>query len=193
MSEDARVKIAFLDRDGVINAYPGHFKYVTCSQEFRLLPGAADGIRELNHCGFKVIVISNQAGVAKGLYTQAALDEMTRLMREHLARDGARVDGVYYCTHHPDAGCGCRKPRTGLIQEAIAAAEKEGSVVDLVRSVFIGDSIIDVETGKAAGIRTILVFSGRESEENRGQWRSMPDSTAQDIVEAARIACSLRD
>jgi|GEM_PF-258630 len=186
------VPIAFIDRDGVINAYPGHFKYVTSLAEFRLLPNAAEGIKQLAAGGFRIFVVSNQAGVAKGLYSQQTLDEITRVMREGLAAQGAKVDAVYYCTHRSDAGCGCRKPAQGMLEQAYKVLESEGLSPDFSRSVFIGDSMIDLETGTAAGITTILVFSGRETPENSARWSVKPDATAPDLAAAARRACATR-
>ncbi len=190
MAAKQRIKIAFVDRDGVINAYPGHHLYVCSVTEFHMLPNAAQGIKTLNSCGFKVVVISNQQGVGKGLYTNEDLNGITEKMRQELAREGAFVDRVYYCTHRKEEHCLCRKPRPGLIKAAIDSFGGEGLETDLSKSCFIGDSIIDVDTGRAAGLRTILVFSGNEKPENSDKWKSAPDFTCADIAEAAMIACN---
>lgn len=189
MADKKIVKIAFIDRDGVINAYPGHFKYVTRLEEFHMLPRAAEGIRLLNRAGFKVVVVSNQAGVGKGLYTRETLDDITRVMKELLAGQGAVLDAVMYCTHRKEDNCACRKPAIGMLSAAIAMFSTDDTHVDAQRCVFIGDSMIDIATGKAAGIATILVFSGRERPDNRKEWETIPDYTAQDLAEAAAIAC----
>ena len=156
----------FLDRDGVINqmVYHPDFGIVDSPanpDEFVLRPGASQAIREINSQGYLAIVISNQPGVAKGKYTQKLLQAITEKMHRELARDGARLDAVYYCMHHPEAivpkykqVCDCRKPKPGLLLRAA----KEWDV-DLGTSFFIGDGITDILAGQAAGVQTILVSS----------------------------------
>lgn len=183
--------VAFLDRDGVINAFPGQHRYVCGLKDFHMLPGAAEGVRRLNRGGFRVVVISNQAGVSKGLYSRQTLDELTRVMLDRLGKKGAFVDGVYYCIHRSEANCRCRKPATGLIRRAVLELRGKGFSPDLSRSVFIGDSMIDMNTARAAKLVSILVFSGRETPENSSQWEAVPDYTAGNLKEAAAIACSL--
>ena len=154
----------FLDRDGVLNRLIYHREAGIVdspfsARQFKLLPGAAEAVRELNRLGLAVAVISNQPGIAKGHFTRRDLDEMTAKMERGLAARGARLDGVYYCLHHPEARkaryrarCGCRKPRPGLLREA---AGKLG--VGLRRSFMVGDSIVDVQAGKAAGCTTVYL------------------------------------
>lgn len=178
------VRVVFLDRDGVINEYPGRYKYVTSIADFRLLPGAADALMRLANAGFRLFVISNQAGVAKGLYTKQMLDDITSYMLEQL---GTRIkfDNIYYCTHLPEEQCACRKPQTAFIDAAAAQLKEQGCQIDRPGSFFVGDSIRDVETGKKAGLGTILVFSGCESPQNRPHWQTLPDHTAADLPGAA--------
>lgn len=176
-----------MDRDGVINEYPGDFRYVTSWQEFRFLPGAAKAIEKLIGAGFAVFVVSNQAGVSKGLYTRKTLDSITGNMKKKLAGRGVRLAKVYYCIHQQEDNCSCRKPKTGLISQAINEVKKQGGVLKISESYFIGDSIIDVQTGKAAGLKTILVFSGREKPGNRKNWPVMPDFTADNLSKAADL------
>src|ERR1700737_217915 len=103
-------RAAFLDRDGVINRKAGEGQYVTRWEEFHFLPGAAEGISLLNRAGWRVIVVSNQRCVAKGLLTTNELEAMHRRMCDHLAAAGAKLDGIYYCPHEKDPACSCRKP-----------------------------------------------------------------------------------
>lgn len=181
------MKAIFLDRDGVINKYPGDFKYVTCWEEFYFLPDIKPALKKLNDHGFTLFIISNQAGVSKGIYSKETLDLITKNMLKELSDNKIDIAGVYYCTHLPQDNCLCRKPNTGLVQKAIARLKAEGQNVDVSASYFIGDSVKDVETGKAAGLRTILIFSGREKPENKNNWQVLPDLTARDLSEAADL------
>jgi histidinol-phosphate phosphatase family protein len=179
------LKIVFLDRDGVINRYPGDTKYVTSWKGFRFLPAAKSAIKKLNAAGYKVFVVSNQAGVTKGIYSQKALDEITAKMLQGLARAKAHLDGVYYCIHRDQDRCACRKPKTGLLERAL----KEHDIPKraLKKSFFVGDTIRDIRAGKNAGCRTILVFSGKEKPANRPDWEESPDFTAKDLSAAAGL------
>jgi len=181
------VRVVFLDRDGVINRYPGHFQYVTTLEEFSFLPGSVEALKRLFESGFAIFVISNQAGIAKGIYSQTALDAITAHMRDELSRQGVELAGVYYCTHLKDQDCVCRKPRTGLIESALSQLPKKPSQQELAKMFFVGDSFTDVETGKAASLRTILLFSGRETPESKDTWLVNPDFTADDLSQAVDI------
>ncbi len=179
--------MVFLDRDGVINEYPGDFKYVTSLEQFRLLPGVGLALRKLNDLGFKLHVISNQAGVGKGEYPQKTLDLITQNMLEGLKKYGVDISGVYYCTHRPEDNCSCRKPKAGMIHTVIEQVKSKGGKLDIEESFFIGDTMRDIETGKSAGLKTILVFSGKEKPENKSNWQQVPDFTARDLSEAVDI------
>jgi D-glycero-D-manno-heptose 1,7-bisphosphate phosphatase len=154
-------KAVFLDRDGVINRKaPTEDEYVTCWEEMEILPGAAEAIARLNRFGFDVIVVTNQRAVAKGLLTTAELEAIHQQMCEHLAREGAKIQGVYYCPHELEPLCDCRKPKPGMLFEA--AREHD---IDLAASWMIGDSEKDVEAGKRAGCRTARVTADGKSTE----------------------------
>ena len=176
------MKIVFLDRDGVINSYPGDKNYVTSWEGFSFLPGAKEAIINLRKAGFKVYVISNQAGVGKGLFSQVALDDITRNMLKEIKDSGGYIDGVYYCTHHPEENCPCRKPKSGLID----LAKKENSL-KLSNAFFIGDTMLDMKTAKAAGCSAVLVLSGKETLANRENWEVSPDFVFVDLFEAAEF------
>ena len=157
-------RAVLLDRDGVINAAiwnPAEGKLDTPYrlEDFRLLPGAAQAVRAINEMGFLAVVVSNQPGVAKDKCGPELLEEINREMVASLAQEGARLDGIYYCLHHPEAvvptlrvHCSCRKPRPGLL---LQAAEELN--IDLVRSYMIGDQQTDIEAGLAAGCKTVLL------------------------------------
>ncbi len=181
------MKAVFLDRDGVINAYPGHSEYVKSWEEFHFLPDIKAALKKLNDNGFELFVISNQAGVSKGLYTQADLDLITKNMLEELNKSGVKISGVYYCVHRSEDSCPCRKPKTGLVDKAIAKLKKEGRELDIYFSYFIGDSQIDIETARTAGLKNILVFSGKEKPQNQNGWKNPPDFTAQGLSEAVDL------
>jgi len=180
-------KAVFLDRDGVINRYPGDFLYVTSWERFKFLPGVFAGLKKLREKGYALFVISNQAGVSKGVYPQRELDRITENMLAVLLKHKIIVSGVYYCVHKEEDKCQCRKPMTGLVKKAVEEFRKTGDDIELAESFFIGDTIRDIKTGRSAGLRTILVFSGKEKDANRGSWETPPDLTAKDLSEAARI------
>jgi D-glycero-D-manno-heptose 1,7-bisphosphate phosphatase len=145
-------KAAFLDRDGVINRKARGDGYVTRWDEMHILPGVASAISSLNQSGFRVIVATNQRCVAKGLITVANLDALHERLCEALNAAGAIIDAVYFCPHEITSKCGCRKPAPGML---IAAANDHR--VNLAESWMIGDTEIDVLTGKNAGCKTALL------------------------------------
>lgn len=176
----------FLDRDGVINAPPGPSKrYITCWQEFRFVPGSLAALRQLKKSGRRVIVVSNQAGVGRRVYSAARLREITRKMLGKIRATGGRVDAVYYCTHTPEARCGCRKPRRQML---LRGSRRFG--IDPHRSFLIGDSPTDIQMGKAAGCRTVLVTSGATSRARARRIAPRPDHTARDLRAAVRWVLS---
>jgi histidinol-phosphate phosphatase family protein len=181
------MRVVFLDRDGVINKYPGDRDYVKSWDEFEFLPGALAALKRLTDGGFKIFVISNQAGVSKGIFSQEELDLITKNMLEGVNKAKARISGVYYCTHRPEENCPCRKPKTGLVKKAIEQLKDEGKAIDLSGSFFIGDTIKDIETGHASGLKTILVFSGKEKPENKDKWESAPQFSAPDLSKAVDL------
>lgn len=175
------MKVIFVDRDGVINKYPGDTKYVTSWKEFRFLPAAKLAIARLYKNKFKIFVISNQAGVGKGLFSQKALDNITENMLQAIEKSKGKIAAVYYCTHRRQDDCSCRKPRTGLID----IVRKKYSIRNLDNSFFIGDTIRDINTAKTAGLKSILVLSGKEKLSNRKNWETQPDFIFKDLYAAA--------
>ena len=175
-----RAKAVFLDRDGVINE---EVNYLCQPEDFRLLPRAGAAIRLLRKHGWRVIVVTNQSGVARGYYTEADVTAIHERMRRDLARAKTQVDGVYSCPHHPDAGCLCRKPRTLLFERAAA-----DWALDLPASYFIGDKLTDLLPGKTLGGHTILVLTGhgQQEQELARQQGFQPDYIAADLYSAAR-------
>jgi len=171
----------FLDRDGVINAPPIRKRYITRWEEFRFLPGVFDALRKLRKTGRKIILVSNQAGVGRGVYPGARLQEITRKMRAAIQNHGGKLHAVYYCTHTPERKCRCRKPRPGLL---LRAARRFS--LDMPSSIFVGDNATDIETGRAAGCRTVLVLSGVTARKGVRRLNPAPDFVARDLSAAAR-------
>ncbi|MBU1998420.1 MAG: HAD-IIIA family hydrolase [Candidatus Omnitrophota bacterium] len=178
-------KIVFLDRDGVINRYPGDTKYVTSLKEFRFLPRVKIALVRLTKAGCRIFIVSNQAGVTKGVYPQQELDKITSRMLEALAKFKVKIDGVYYCVHRKEDDCSCRKPKTGSLKKALGEHSIPRSL--LKNAFFVGDTISDVQTGRNAGCKTILVFSGKEKAKNSSFWDIKPDFTARDLYQASDI------
>ena len=175
------MKVIFLDRDGVINRDPGFGDYIKSWKEFEFLPGSIEGIKLLNKNGYRIFVISNQAGVAKGLYSEKDLKDITDNMLKEIESQGGKIESVSYCTHLPDAGCSCRKPKTGLIEKAT-----KGFDIDFKKSYFIGDSRLDIGAGKNIGCKTILLTTGKEDPKNIKDWDVKPDFIKKDLMEAVQ-------
>lgn len=174
-------RFVFLDRDGVINTYQRN-AYVNTPDQFEFFPGSLEAIVELKRRGIGVIVISNQAGVGKGLMSLESLEAITEKMKREVEAAGGEIADVLYCTHRPDEGCNCRKPRPGMLQEA---ARRHG--IDLASTVFIGDAPSDWEAAKAAGCPFILVFSGKTSAAEAQAWAEMPSMMAYSLKDAIEL------
>lgn len=144
-------KAVFLDRDGVVNRELGD--YILRYEEFEILPELIPFLYEVKQRGYKVIIITNQAGIAKGLYDHKLVDACHAFLIEELAGHGLQLDEIYYCPHHPDFGnCLCRKPKSLLIEKALARFD-----LDPAASLMIGDKPRDVEAANGAGVRGFLV------------------------------------
>lgn len=180
-------RCVFLDRDGTINE---EVSYLSRPDQLRLIAGAAEAIKRLNQAGLKVVIITNQAGIARGYFSEAALQqihlELIKMFRAH----DAHIDAIYYCPHHPTAGigvykidCNCRKPKPGLLEKAARELN-----LDLRQSFIVGDKPADLEAGEAVGCRTILVRTGYglESEKALAGGEFQPNHIADDLFEASR-------
>lgn len=176
------MKVIFLDRDGVINKYPGDRLYVTSLKKFKFLSGAKKAITLLSRAGFRIFVASNQAGVGKGTYAQKTLDLITLKMLCDIERAGGKIDQVYYCTHRKDADCSCRKPKPGLLKKAAREFK-----FNLKNTYFVGDTIRDVFTAKNAGCKSILVLCGKEKIRDKRKWEIHPDFIFRNLFEAAKF------
>lgn len=151
--------VVFLDRDGTINEDTG---YIDSPERLVVLDGAAAAIKKLNSNGFKVIVITNQSGVGRGYFTHDAVDAVNKKLEEILKQDDAHIDAMYYCPHHPDDDCECRKPKAGLVEQA-----KKDFHIDLKKSYVVGDKASDVEIARTIGCKGILVLTGMGRDEKK--------------------------
>ncbi len=187
-SPEARRRAVFLDRDGTICEEMG---YVNHLSRLQIYPFAAAAIRRLNDAGLPVIVVTNQPGVARGIFPESLVHRTHEKMAAELAAAGARVDGFYYCPHKTEDTCGCRKPFPGMLEHA---ARDHG--LELPGSYVVGDRYVDVQTGQKVSGRGILVLTGYgrgEYELYRDTWPRQPDHVAADLAEAVdRILEELR-
>jgi len=182
--QESRVRAIFLDKDGtLVNDVP----YSVDPGLLQLAPGAGAGLRLLAQLGYALFVVSNQAGVAKGLFAESALPAMKWRLHELLLREGVALDGFYYCPHFPNGTvaryaivCNCRKPRPGMLLQAARQHR-----IDLADSWMIGDILDDVEAGHRAGCRSILIDNGNETEWLMSEERR-PEFTVADLYCAAK-------
>lgn len=152
-------KIVFLDRDGTINQ---EVEYLHKPSDLVILPGVPAALRRLKEQGFQLVVVTNQAGVARGYYSEADVVRLHEYMNKLLSREGAEIDHFYYCPHHPVHGigaykqsCHCRKPDTGMFEMAESCYQ-----VDKSHSYMIGDKLLDTEAGQRYGVSSVLVGTG---------------------------------
>lgn len=183
-----RRRAIFMDRDGTVCEEVGYVNHVS---RLRLLPRSAEAIRLANDAGFQTVVVTNQAGVARGYFTEDLIEEAHDRMRQMLGAAGARVDGIYYCPHHPEVGdpryrkeCDCRKPRPGMF---LRARDEMG--IDLEASYVVGDSTRDIQAGERIGATTVLVLTGYgrgELEHQSVGWKVHPHRACEDLLDAVR-------
>ena len=173
-------KVVILDRDGTLVIDRG---YLDDPEGLEFEPGAAEGLKWLYSHGYRLVVITNQSGVGRGLFTLERLEEMNARLNVMVNHVGARLERIYYCPHAPDSGCVCRKPALGLLTRA--AADLGFSPAS---SIMIGDQESDIEFGRRAGATTILIAAGAPT----ADFRIRPDLVAPNLMEAARAVTSLR-
>lgn len=149
-------KVIFLDRDGTINVKAPKAEYIKEWVEFKFLPGVIDAIKKLSDHGYKIYIISNQPGIARGMVSEKKLKIIHQNMKKELKKNGAKINGIYYCPHGWDEGCNCRKPKPGMLIQA-----SRDHLIDLTKTIFIGDDERDVIAGEAAGCKTFLVNKRR--------------------------------
>ncbi|NQT32914.1 MAG: HAD family hydrolase [Candidatus Omnitrophica bacterium] len=179
-------KYVFIDRDGVINKDPGgwtEYGYVTRPEDFYILPNVPEAMKKLKEAGYKVIIVSNQQGVGKGYFTKEELADVTQKMMGDIRKAGGDISGTFYCTHRKDENCDCRKPKEGLFH----LAQEELGMQSFDNKFFIGDNTTDIEAGKKAGLKTILVLSGKSTAMDPEKWEHKPDYICEDLLEAVEV------
>ena len=174
-------RAVFVDRDGTLNV---NIDYLRDPGKYRLYPGVAEGLRILKDAGFLIVVITNQSGIGRGIFDHKTLERVHQRMRDLLAKEGACIDAVYYCPHHPKDKCACRKPGTALHEMAVKDLH-----IDPGRSFVIGDMEMDVAAGHKMGARTALVPEPRnrvKTLKDMESWDVRPDFIGDDFLSAAR-------
>ncbi len=192
---EAVARAVFLDRDGVVNEliyYPEHgiIDSPFTLGQFRLLPRVGEAINKFHEMGYKVVMVSNQPGIAKGHMSQGTFEKITGKMKTDLAKSGAFLDAEYYCFHHPEAkvdklkvNCECRKPKPGLLLQAAKDMN-----LDLSQSWMVGDGLTDIQAGKDAGVKTVLL--GRMKCELchlMGEQGARPDAVCSNLFETVNM------
>lgn len=167
-------KVAFIDRDGTLIE---EVNFLSSVEDLRVFPFTYEAVKSLKDAGFLVIVLTNQSGIGRGIYDQAAMHSIHVEMQSQLDN---MIDAFYFCPHLPCDGCSCRKPALGMIESAMKDFD-----IDLPNSWMIGDKKIDVETGKNAGTRSAMVLTGY-GRSHSAQLESKPDVLAEDLLDVVR-------
>ncbi|HEY7128533.1 MAG TPA: lipopolysaccharide heptosyltransferase II [Nitrospira sp.] len=170
----------FLDRDGTLNDDPGYLKHAS---ELKLLPGVAAGLARLKAAGARLVVVTNQSGVGRGFFSLKDLEAVHARLEGLLEESDAALDAIYFCPHHPDDGCRCRKPATGMVDRAVAEFQ-----VDLGKAYVVGDHASDIQLAKAIGAKSVLVTSGKVDQQAVTMLRAagaLPDMVVPSMAEAA--------
>ena len=173
------MKLAILDRDGVIN-YDSD-QYIKSPAEWRPIPGSIEAIARLNQSGFRVAVASNQSGIGRGLFDMATLNAINDKMMEMVFRQGGRIDALFFCPHTATEACNCRKPRTGMFEEIAARFHTELKGVPS-----IGDSLKDLQAAEAVGCQPLLVLTGKGARTRQDGGLPRKTQVFEDLAEAAR-------
>lgn len=171
---DSSHPLLLLDRDGTINA---EVEYLSSPEQVSLLPGTVEGLRQAQQLGYKLAVITNQSGLAHGYFDETALAAIHNRLRELLAAEGVTLEAIYICPHAPDEGCDCRKPKPGMIEQALRELNGDRS-----RSLMVGDKPADIEAGKAAGIKAVLVRTGY-GHLHEAKLRGVADAVIDDLAD----------
>ncbi len=169
------MKAVFLDRDGTIVR---DIHYCRRAEDFEILPTVPEAIGLLNQHGFKVVITTNQSGIGRGYFTEATLRQLHKYLEEQLAKSGACIDAIYYCPHHPDDDCPCRKPEPGLLLKAAKELD-----INFSRSFMVGDTETDIMAGKSVGCQSVLVTAEPDVVKN---FTEPPDYVADNLLQAAQ-------
>ena len=179
-----RMKIVFIDRDGVINR--DLHSYVASWGSFEFLEDSLEALRRLTGKGYEIVIVSNQAGIARGDYTVEDLNVINENMLREIEKFTSKRPSAYYCIHRDEDGCDCRKPKTGLFKQA----ESRFGKIDYKNTYFIGDQARDIEAAGNLGAKSILVLSGRSSLEQVKEWGFKPDYIKENLLDAVNFILS---
>ena len=173
-----RPRAIFIDRDGTVSEEIG---YMTDPSHYMVFPWTGQAIRKINDSGLKAILVTNQSGVGRGYFPENLVHGIHEILKDELSRAHATLDAVYFCPHHPDAGCDCRKPAPGMLFRA-----RDELSIDLEHSYMIGDRYLDILTARAAGTHAVLVLSGDGSAQyaQHDRWDIQPDLVAENLLDA---------
>ena len=180
-------KAVFIDRDGTINV---DVHYLNNPKEFEMYPGVGEGVKKLKDNGFKIIIITNQSGIARGYFTEEVLSKIHERMEIEFNVFDVKLDGIYYCPHHPDDNCDCRKPQIGLFEKAIIEHD-----IDVDKSYMIGDKLLDIDAGKKVGVETILALEPHNRDEMmsiKNEWKYNPDYISDDFIDIVEWILKLK-
>ena len=179
MKMTEKKKAIFLDRDGVINK---EVSYLSNPNDFEFIEGSIEALKILKQKGFLIIIITNQAGIARGFFTEETLEAIHSKMIRILKQNNIELDDIYYCPHHPEftGPCDCRKPNIGMLLKAQLEYN-----IDLTNSYIVGDTLNDIQTGKAARCKTVLVLTGYGKEEQKNIGTIIPDMIFKNLKEFA--------
>ena len=178
MTKDS--KAIFLDRDGVINE---EISYLSNPDDFKFIEGSIEALKLLKKLGYLLIIITNQAGIARGYFTENTLKSIHNKMIQILNQNNVELDGIFFCPHHPNftGPCDCRKPNPGMILQA-----KDKYNINLRESFMVGDTLNDIKTGLAAACQTVLVLTGYGNEEKKKINSIIPDFIFNNLLEFAK-------
>jgi D,D-heptose 1,7-bisphosphate phosphatase len=173
-------KAIFLDRDGVINK---EVNYLSNPDDFEFISASIKALKILKKKGYLLFIVTNQSGIARGYFTEETLGEIHAKMDKILIKSNIKLDGIFYCPHHPDftGKCNCRKPNPGMILNAVTLYN-----IDLEKSYFVGDTLIDIQTGIAARCKTVLVLTGYGKKEFKNIQKIRPDMVFENLYEFAK-------
>lgn len=171
-------RAVFLDRDGTINVDTG---YISDPDDLVFIKGAKKGVKLLKDNGFLVFIVTNQSGIGRRYFSLKRFNAVNERLLSLFSKDGIKIDGIYFCPHHPNKKCRCRKPKPKIVYDIAKKYE-----IDLKKSYFVGDKLIDVQTGKNAGCKTILLDATTTQRiEDEEDW-TQPDFVGEDLYEAGK-------
>ena len=177
-------KALFIDRDGTLNSNPPQGSFYWRWEDWRFLPNAEEALRRFTEDGYIIVVISNQSGVGKGLYTIRDVETLHKRVKKTLERQGVHIEAFYFCPHLTEDNCDCRKPKPGMLLKAAKELD-----IDLRASIVAGDAARDVEAGKSAGTKTAFIYGNAYKDQRDPGYAAHADFVAKDLLELHKLVC----